>query len=238
MLEGETDETVFEIWNNGFDTLTYSLTESCSWITVDPTYGESNGEHDIITVFADTAGLGIGAYHCDISISSNGGNDVFSVDVNVIPESTDTLDQDQPAYSNVFSLFLFRYAAQSFIPQLNVLTRVELYVKQVGNPVDDLVVCIRDDLNGDDLTSISIHSGDIPTTPDWVEFDFPDLSVTPGDTYYIILYADGGSTTQYYSLGYSSGNPYADGSYWISSNYGSTWMEFSIYDLTFKTYGL
>jgi hypothetical protein len=31
MCEGETDNTTFEIWNSGTDTLTYSLSETCDW---------------------------------------------------------------------------------------------------------------------------------------------------------------------------------------------------------------
>jgi hypothetical protein len=195
------------------------------------------GEHDSISVDVDTTGLAVGAYSCDISINSNGGNGVFTIYVEIVPETTDILDQEQSINTNSFTLFLNRYAAQSFIPQLDMLTRVELYVKQLGNPTDDLIVSIRDNLYGADITSISIPSGDIPISLDWVEFDIPDIDVTPGNTYYIIIKTIDGSSTQYYKLGYASGNPYADGSFWYSNDYGSNWGEFSTYDLTFKTYG-
>ena len=85
MYEGETDNTTFEIWNLGTYTLTYSLSESCVWVDVDPTSGSSTGEHDTITVEINTTGLAVGAYTCDIAISSNGGSDTFSVTVNIIP---------------------------------------------------------------------------------------------------------------------------------------------------------
>ncbi|UCB57888.1 MAG: hypothetical protein JSV67_04575, partial [Thermoplasmatales archaeon] len=238
MQEGELGSTVFDIWNSGTSTLTYSLSESCSWVDVSPSGGDSSGEHDTIVVDVDTSGLGVGVYHCDISISSNGGSGVFSVDVNVILEPVDTLDQEQLLHTNDFSLFLNRYAAQSFIPQLDVLTRVELYVQQLGNPTDDLVVSIRDDLVGSDLTSVSIPAGDIPLSSDWVEFDFPDLSVTPGDVYYIVVHTTGGGISQGYRISYASGDPYGYGSYWYSRDSGFSWSDFSLYDLTFKTYGL
>ena len=92
MYEGETGSTYFEIWNCGTGTLTYSLSESCSWVDVRPTSGSSTGEHDTITVDIDTTGLSSAGYHssryysCNIYISSNaiqGG--YFSVGVNIIP---------------------------------------------------------------------------------------------------------------------------------------------------------
>jgi C1A family cysteine protease len=39
MLEGQTDSTTFDIWNSGSGTLTYSLSKSCGWITINPTSG-------------------------------------------------------------------------------------------------------------------------------------------------------------------------------------------------------
>jgi hypothetical protein len=246
MLEGVTDSTVFEIWNSGAGTLTYSLSEDCSWVelsstggdsTGSSTGGDSTGEYDTITVTVDTTGLSIGFYHCDIIISSDGGSGVFSIDVNVIPEAADTLDQEQSDFTNVISLFLNRHASQSFIPTLDVVTRIELYIKQLGSPTDDLVISIRDNLYGNDLTSITLPAGDIPTSLDWVEFDFPDYNVNPGSTYYIVMQTSEGSYSQCYQIGYASGDPYVDGSYWYSSDSGSNWGEFSTYDLTFKTYG-
>jgi len=85
MHEGETDNTTFEIWNLGADTLTYTLSESCGWVDVDPTSGSSTGEHDTITVEINTTSLAVGPYTCDIAISSNGGTDTFSVTVNLLP---------------------------------------------------------------------------------------------------------------------------------------------------------
>ena len=95
MLEGQTDSTTFEIWNSGAGTLSYSLSEACSWVSVTPTSGSSTGEHDTITVNIDTTGLSLGSHTCDISITSNGGSGTFSIEVNVIsidtvlPEITD-----------------------------------------------------------------------------------------------------------------------------------------------------
>ncbi|NAT10716.1 hypothetical protein C4E22_04090 [ANME-1 cluster archaeon AG-394-G06] len=85
MREGETDNTTFELWNSGTDTLTYSLRETCDWLEVHPTSGSSTGEHNSITVDMDTTGLFEGSHTGDITINSNDGSGTFTVMVNVMP---------------------------------------------------------------------------------------------------------------------------------------------------------
>ena len=77
MLEGETAGTSFDIWNSGTGTLSYSLSESCGWVTVSPDVGDSVGEYDSISVDVNTVGLSPDVYSCDIGISSNGGSGVL-----------------------------------------------------------------------------------------------------------------------------------------------------------------
>ncbi len=95
MLAGQTDSTTFEIWNSGTETLSYTLSETCTWASIDPASGSSTGEHDVITVTIDTTGLSEGTHMCDISIASNGGSGIFAIEVNIIlsdtipPEITD-----------------------------------------------------------------------------------------------------------------------------------------------------
>ena len=86
MFEGVTDSTSFDIWNSGTGTLTYTLSESCNWITVNPLSGDSTGETDTITVNIDTTGLNLGPHQCDITINSNDGSGTFTVYVNIIDD--------------------------------------------------------------------------------------------------------------------------------------------------------
>jgi len=64
--------------------LEYTLIESCSWLNVTPTQGNSTGEHDNITVTVNTTDLSPGTYFYDINITSNGGNKRFNVDLFII----------------------------------------------------------------------------------------------------------------------------------------------------------
>jgi len=91
---GLTDSTTFEIWNDNEGTLTYSLSESSDWLELSTTSGESTGEHDTITVEINTTGLSEQMHTCDIQITSNGGDEVFTVTVNVAEES-----QEEPELS-------------------------------------------------------------------------------------------------------------------------------------------
>ena len=101
MCEGETDSTTFEVWNSGTGTLTYSLSETCDWVEVNPTSGSSTGEHDTITVDIDTTGLSEGSYICNISISSNGGNGTFTVTVNIIPSTGSIYVTSEPSGADI-----------------------------------------------------------------------------------------------------------------------------------------
>ncbi|MHA1311796.1 MAG: Ig-like domain-containing protein, partial [Candidatus Helarchaeota archaeon] len=81
---GETDSDTFDIWNSGTGTLSWSVSESCSWITgLSPSSGSSTGEHDTVTVSIDTTGLSDGNYQNTVSISSDGGSGSVTIKVTV-----------------------------------------------------------------------------------------------------------------------------------------------------------
>ena len=153
----------------------------------------------------------------------------------------DTVDQQQTLDSLVsYSISEYGYYAQSFKPTLNQLTKVELRLYKVGTPTG-LTISIRSSLTGADLTSKYLSSASISTTRDWHEFDFPDITVTPGNTYYIVwdpLGVPDFDNNFFWSLGI--GNPYTNGAAWIFV--GSTWelhnpVPHPNPDFCFKTYG-
>ncbi len=72
--QGWTGSDTFEIWNSGQQILIYNIYENLDWISVNPTSGDSTGEHDVINVnVINTEGMS-GYYSGNIGISSNDGN--------------------------------------------------------------------------------------------------------------------------------------------------------------------
>ena len=86
MHANTTDMTYLYVYNSGCECaiLTYILNENCFWITVMPTNGSSTGEEDMISVLIDTTNLTHGPHKCDIFISSNNGDGIFTVTVNIV----------------------------------------------------------------------------------------------------------------------------------------------------------
>ncbi len=157
----------------------------------------------------------------------------------------DVLDQSQPAMdwfgpvgpcplvSGVPNYIL----AQSFIPTKPVLTRVELMLAKNSTTTYDYTVVIRNALNGTDLASASVPAEQITTENfSWIEFDFPDIGVTSGNTYYIVSYTVN-ATDNWYAWGLKMGEVYLNGTIYYSINDEITWLEEPGGDMTFMTYG-
>lgn len=99
------DSTSFTIQNTGLGLLEYSLFESCSWLELDNTGGNSSDEVDTITVSVDTSDLSTGIYQCDIQINSNGGNSVFIVSLEVVEDTVEesiSITSPEPGYVYLF----------------------------------------------------------------------------------------------------------------------------------------
>jgi hypothetical protein len=126
--------------------------------------------------------------------------------------------------------------AQSFIPTLNTLTRVEVKIQKEGDP-GYINLSIRKNLYDVDLTSSLKHSGMFPPGTDWLDFDFDDIKVTPGETYYIVISSEGGVFQDQYFWRGANTNPYSDGNGWFFNILSGAWEERADVDFCFKTYG-
>ena len=183
-----------------------------------------------------------GTYIVNLTVRDDDG-DTDSIEKTIIVIAAEIVDQEQTQHDYdyaIYSILGSRYGGQSFKPTLETLNKVDLLVDKTGNPSDDLVVSIRDSLTGSDLTSVSLSYSDIPSTSGWVEFDFPNISITPDNTYYIVMGTSGGSTLDCYNWGYGYDTPYTDGAYQSGRQTirGVTWRENILYDFCFKTYGI
>jgi len=92
----------FTVENDGGGTLSYSITDDVTWLSVSPTSGSSTGEQDTITVNYDTDSLAAGSHSATITVSdSNAGNSPQTIDVSLTVDSTSTLAAGWPTGTDV-----------------------------------------------------------------------------------------------------------------------------------------
>lgn len=151
----------------------------------------------------------------------------------------DKLDQQQPICSgNYWGTFYSGKLVQSFKPTLNVLTRIEVFGFRNESPPSNLKISIRSSLEGDDLTSITISPSEInlDMPGGWIEADFPNISVIPESTYFIVWSPTSSAEIKpYFWWCYDQRNP-GDDPYDRGNQYlldqPQDWADFC-----FKTYG-
>jgi len=136
--------------------------------------------------------------------------------------------------------------AQSFVPNVSTLTKLKLPFVKMGNITSDIDISIRKNLTDTDLTSVSKSFINIPIfNIKWLDFDFPDITVTPGEQYYILCYSNGGDNSfNYYKWMSISDDVYEKGDAWIGFPFSSYWQKYEEFgenqkgfDFCFKTYG-
>lgn len=79
---GDTDtEKTFDITNSGDFILNWTITTSSLKVTVDPDFGDTLGEMDIVTITVDRNGMPPGIYDPSVDIMSDGGNATIILNV-------------------------------------------------------------------------------------------------------------------------------------------------------------
>jgi len=121
--------------------------------------------------------------------------------------------------------------AQSFLAASTGIGRVALFLKHYNDntPGGTVTVGLRSSLTGAWLSSLARNQADLKEG-DWNLFDVPDITVTNGGTYYLVLIA---SDTDMMWLADTS-NPYAGGSHHYSLNGGASWGTNTSYDHSFR----
>jgi len=158
---------------------------------------------------------------------------------NQYSQMSDNIDQQQARAIFPYYLSWQNKLAQSFKPKFDHLTRIHLSISKNQNP-SDIVISIRKELNGNDLTSIKIQSKYLLIYPTKALFDcnIPDITVVPEQTYYIIFQHE--SETKREDILYWWYNPndtYLRGTAWhCTVENGSKWTELD-YDFCFKIFG-
>ncbi|MFE3846014.1 hypothetical protein ACFL1L_04045 [Thermoplasmatota archaeon] len=156
------------------------------------------------------------------------------------------LDQQQTESILGYSACYQRLKAQSFVPTLESLSRVELLISINGNPEYVSIFIKKElDFNSDILAHATIYKDDVINDGPWKSFDFEDIEVIPGETYYI-LYHQGqhGDFSNSFLWWAGSNNPYKSGDAYYSNDYGNTWTmmdsdpTYPDLDFCFRTYGM
>ncbi len=129
--------------------------------------------------------------------------------------------------------------AQSFVPIKQTLTKIELLVFKEGNP-PGVTISIREILDGDNITSIYLDGDEIygELDADWYSFNFEEIELIPGQTYYIVWDQVEGNNENVIYWVFGENNPYINGCGW--KNIGS-WVQLNLPDypkpdLCFKTH--
>jgi hypothetical protein len=152
----------------------------------------------------------------------------------------DQLDQSQTNQTDHYYLTRWFAYAQSFKPDATSLTRVQLYFRHSG-ATNNIILSIRDNLDGSDLSDAIVNPSVIPINVwTWVEFNVDDISVTPGNTYYILVYHISSGDLDVIAWGCSNVNIYFDGTGWekeIWTDPPGLWTILDNVDFCFKTYG-
>ena len=147
--------------------------------------------------------------------------------------------------TNIFGYYVNLSIAQSFIPQKELLTRTQFLMARNATTSKPCILAVRDNLTGANLAMTSMGPSEFPIvngTPTedqlaWINFNFNDIWVTPGQTYYLVVYTTN-ITDNYYWISGNGSNMYLNGTVMLSIDDGNTWGELPNVDGCFKTYGL
>jgi hypothetical protein len=133
---------------------------------------------------------------------------------------SETIDQSQERDDGPVSIKNMEW--QEFVPVVKKLLRVEVKIKAGAGEITPLRLSIEQPL-GTILSSKELPASEIPTAPDWVSFNVQDITLIPGQIYYIKLSTS--FNANYLWCG-ASNNPYPNG----NSSKGVNW------DWCFRTY--
>ena len=160
-------------------------------------------------------------------------NDSF---LSSIENGDDFLDQYQHESGWISDIVESRSRGQSFIPSYDILTRIKLLVNSYGDPTFDLHFYLLGNFAGESFIHMIIPAEEIPISDaEWIDIDFEDIMVNPGETYYIALLTSATGDGYHWKSGYNT--EYTNGDAWYHMEGDETWSISSDYDMCFETYG-
>jgi len=159
-------------------------------------------------------------------------------------EVSNKLDDSLDQYQDIADWGLvvcknWRCWAQTFYPTLDVLSRVEILVQRLGNITSDIYIAIKSSRFSPNLAYKSITYDKVKVYPseEWIEFDFENISIVPGEEYYLLCGTSGGDNTGNYYIWLASEEDVYKGNLWMQISSGQWSFWYSQRDACFKTYG-
>ena len=126
----------------------------------------------------------------------------------VLAQDTCTIDVNQPLHNTCLARFDLDDLAQSFRPTVNICNGAGILLDpNSGNP-GTIKIGLWDGLPN--AGGSQLASGSALGTPGvWIDVFWPDVTVVPGDQYFLVFTAD--SDAQGMCIAGDTSNPYLDG---------------------------
>ncbi|QQT25174.1 MBG domain-containing protein [Sphingobacterium spiritivorum] len=157
----------------------------------------------------------------------NATNEPITATLTVTPKLTEgILDIDQSIASNCTANISQSNLAQSFKPVTNSLMGASIFLNATGGN-GSITISLWDKLPN--AGGVQLATGTAASSPSsWVNVFWSPVSVTPGNTYYLVFTG----TNNLNCIAGSTSNPYPDGQVYANAGYQS----FPSYDYAFRTY--
>jgi len=161
-------------------------------------------------------------------------------------QNNDNLDQNQSNNSGN-GIFINNeiWYSQSFIPSLEILAKIQIYLSKIGQISNDNIITfiIRESLYRDNIFIKILNTNQILYNGSWIEIKDINIKLNPGNHYYIILKSNFDISNDGIIWHYGLNDPYESGDGYFTENYGISWYkldnqpQYSGLDFCFKTFG-
>ena len=149
----------------------------------------------------------------------------------------DQLDQEQSFENSFENFYAQKCLAQSFIPTLENLTRIQLNLSKSGDISSDIIVIIKKiNFISPEIINVTIPGSKIVGKA-WYQVNFTKTILDISQRYFIICKTLAGDENNCYNWHASDFDNYANGNKYTSSDNGENWFEDNSTDFCFKTFG-
>ncbi len=171
----------FTVRNAGGGTLSYSVSDNQSWLSVSPASGTSTGEADAITVSYDTTGLAVGSYTGTITVGGGAG----------VPSKTVTVTLSVTAPPAAPAIALSTSSLSTSVTQGSSPGNQTFTIRNSGGGT--LSYSISDNQS---WLSVSPASGTSTGESDTVTLSYSTASLTPGSYSAIVTASAAGTASR------------------------------------------